>query len=200
MQFESAISSSLFLKYKHGEHNTTPINPNKGTKLRSGFTLCIVITPKGNSIPYVIPPSTPSLQYPFSPRKSELFPWGLQSVRLPIHYPMEKFGRFTLRSGGPITGEGHPFSRWEEDPSGPPPDGERYVGQAQVGGIWERFFRSSPSAIFETEEIFAAGDRGVIRWLYRWVDGAGKPGHIRGVDVVRVRDGKVAEKFSYVKG
>ena len=82
----------------------------------------------------------------------------------------------------------------------PPPDGERYEGQAQVRGFWERFFRSSPGAVFETEEIFAAGDRCVLRWLYRWVDGAGKPGHIRGVDVFRVRDGKVAEKFSYVKG
>ncbi len=82
----------------------------------------------------------------------------------------------------------------------PPPDGERYEGQAQVRGLWERFFRSSPGAVFETEEIFAAGDRCVLRWLYRWVDADGKPGHIRGVDVFRVRDGKVAEKFSYVKG
>ena len=82
----------------------------------------------------------------------------------------------------------------------PPPDGERYVGQAQVRRFWERFFRSSPGAVFETEEIFAAGDRCVLRWLYRWMDGDGKPGHIRGVDVFRVRDGKVAEKFSYVKG
>ena len=29
---------------------------------------------------------------------------------------------------------------------------------------------------------------------------AGGPGHARGVDVIRVRDGKVAEKLSYVKG
>ena len=28
----------------------------------------------------------------------------------------------------------------------------------------------------------------------------GMPGHIRGVDVFRVRGGKVAEKLSYVKG
>jgi ketosteroid isomerase-like protein len=82
----------------------------------------------------------------------------------------------------------------------PPPDGERFAGQAQVRGFWERFFRSSPGATFETEEIFASGDRCVVRWVYRWRDGKGKPGHIRGVDVFRVRDGKVAEKLSYVKG
>jgi ketosteroid isomerase-like protein len=82
----------------------------------------------------------------------------------------------------------------------PPPDGERYEGKESVRGFWERFFRSSPSAVFETEEIFAAGQRCVVRWRYRWVDESGKPGHIRGVDVFRVREGKVAEKLSYVKG
>ena len=82
----------------------------------------------------------------------------------------------------------------------PPPDGERFEGQKQVRGFWERFFRSSSTAVFEAEEIFADGDRCVVRWLYRWVNKGGKPGHIRGVDVLRVRDGKVAEKLSYVKG
>ncbi len=82
----------------------------------------------------------------------------------------------------------------------PPPDGERYEGQAAVRAFWERFFASSPHATFETEEIFACGDRCLVRWLYRWVEPEGKRGHIRGVDVFRVRDGKVAEKFSYVKG
>jgi len=52
---------------------------------------------------------------------------------------------------------------------------------------------------FDTEEIFAAGDRCVVRWVYSWVR-EGKRGHVRGVDVFRVRDGQVAEKLSYVKG
>ena len=82
----------------------------------------------------------------------------------------------------------------------PPPDGERHVGQEAVRGFWERFFRSSPDAAFETEEIFASGDRCAVRWLYRWTGKDGSPGHIRGVDIFRVRDGKVAEKLSYVKG
>jgi ketosteroid isomerase-like protein len=82
----------------------------------------------------------------------------------------------------------------------PPPDGERHEGQAAVRAFWEDFFASSPQASLATEEIFACGDRGVVRWLYRWVERDGKRGHVRGVDVCRVRDGKVAEKFSYVKG
>ena len=82
----------------------------------------------------------------------------------------------------------------------PAPDGERHVGQAAVRAFWERFFGSSPGATFEAEEMFAAGDRGVLRWRYAWEGIDGEAGHVRGVDVFRVRDGKVAEKLSYVKG
>ena len=82
----------------------------------------------------------------------------------------------------------------------PPPDGERYEGRAAVRGFWERLFRSTPDARFTFEEIFAAGDRCAQRWRYDFTGGDGRPGHIRGVDILRVRDGKVAEKLSYVKG
>src|ERR1700693_5903844 len=44
----------------------------------------------------------------------------------------------------------------------PPPDGERYQGQTAVRGYWERFFAGSPDAVFEAEELFAAGDRCVV--------------------------------------
>jgi ketosteroid isomerase-like protein len=82
----------------------------------------------------------------------------------------------------------------------PAPDGRRHVGQAAVRAVWEEFFAASPHAAFEAEETFAAGDRGVVRWRYRWGgDGAGA-GHVRGVDLFRVREGKIAEKLSYVKG
>jgi ketosteroid isomerase-like protein len=82
----------------------------------------------------------------------------------------------------------------------PAPDGERHAGQAAVRRFWDRFFRENPSATFETEEMFAAGPRCVVRWLYRWRGADGTAGHVRGVDVLHVRDGKVAEKLSYVKG
>ena len=83
----------------------------------------------------------------------------------------------------------------------PPPDGERHEGHAAVRAIWDELFRANPSAAFETEELFAAGDRCVVRWRYRWApDQSGKPGHVRGVDVFRVRGGKIAEKLAYVKG
>ena len=81
----------------------------------------------------------------------------------------------------------------------PFPDGTRLEGHADVRAYWEKFFQGSPTAKFETEDIFAAGNRCTVRWVYSKTKD-GKPWHIRGVDVFRVRDGKIAEKLSYVKG
>ena len=81
----------------------------------------------------------------------------------------------------------------------PPPDGARLVGAAAVRAYWEKFFANNPDAKFEAEDIIVSGDRCVIRWIYRKTKD-GKPWHLRGVDVFKVRDGKVAEKLSYVKG
>src|SRR5215210_2714874 len=81
-----------------------------------------------------------------------------------------------------------------------PPDGERYEGQEAARRGIEEFFRSSPGAAFEIEEVVAMGERAFFTLVYRWVYGEGKPGHVRGVDTVRVRDGKIAETCAYVKG
>ena len=76
-----------------------------------------------------------------------------------------------------------------------PPDGRHHRGQADVRRRWERLFRDAPRARFETEEVVPAGDHVVVRWVYDWGDG-----HVRGIDLFRVRDARVAEKRSYVKG
>lgn len=80
------------------------------------------------------------------------------------------------------------------DATGPAPDGARHVGRDQLRKAWQPIF-DDPASTFEAEETFAAEDRVVQRWRYTW-DG----GHIRGVDLFTVRDGKVAAKLSYVKG
>jgi uncharacterized protein (TIGR02246 family) len=82
----------------------------------------------------------------------------------------------------------------------PPPEGTRYEGQKAVRAFWEQFFHNSREPGIEIEEIFAAGERCVMRWVYHWVDPQGEPGHIRGVDIYKIRGGKIAEKLSYVKG
>jgi ketosteroid isomerase-like protein len=80
------------------------------------------------------------------------------------------------------------------DSTAPAPDGTRYVGLDAIRDAWRVIF-DDPTTRFDAEDVFAAGDRVVQLWRYTW-DG----GHVRGVDVFRVRDGKVAEKLSYVKG
>ena len=83
----------------------------------------------------------------------------------------------------------------------PAPDGTRYSGKETVMQFWRDFFRESPKAHIEIEEIFGMGNqRCVMRWRYEWVDAAGQKGHVRGVDIFQVRDGLISEKLSYVKG
>ncbi|MFT4037926.1 MAG: nuclear transport factor 2 family protein [Thermomicrobiales bacterium] len=77
----------------------------------------------------------------------------------------------------------------------PAPDGEHFTGQPAVRAFWLSFFAGSPQAHFDAEDVFAAEDRALVRWRYSWGSG-----HVRGVDVFAVRDGKVSQKLSYVKG
>src|ERR1700693_2316064 len=80
------------------------------------------------------------------------------------------------------------------DATGPAPDGTRCVGTDAIRAVWAPIF-DDQSSRFEAEEPFQADDRVVQRWRYSYLGG-----HVRGVDLFRIRDGKVAEKLSYVKG
>jgi len=82
----------------------------------------------------------------------------------------------------------------------PAPDGTRYSGKESVTKFWQDFFRESPNAHIEIEEIFGMGLHCIMRWRYEWVDTSGQKGHVRGVDVFKLKDGLISEKLSYVKG
>jgi ketosteroid isomerase-like protein len=78
----------------------------------------------------------------------------------------------------------------------PPPDGTRYEGRGAVLAVWGQMLAATPRARFSVEEQFSAGSgRAVVRWRYDWAGG-----HVRGVDIVRVRNGQLAESLAYVKG
>ena len=81
-----------------------------------------------------------------------------------------------------------------------PPDGDHYDGAAAIGAFFRKLFDTVTERTFDIEELVTAGDRAVMRWRHRWTDNSGAPGHVRGVDVFRVRNGRVAVKLSYVKG
>lgn len=84
--------------------------------------------------------------------------------------------------------------------TGPAPDGEIVTGQRAVREVWERLFSSTPGAWFDAIDVFACGDRCTVRWLFTFDKANPGAGNVHGVDVFKVRDGKVAEKLSYVKG
>lgn len=79
----------------------------------------------------------------------------------------------------------------------PAPDGARHEGREACLGFW-RGVASSASLVFEPEEISAIGDRGIIRWRLRWSER--EEDRVRGVNIMRVRDGKIVEGLGYVKG
>jgi ketosteroid isomerase-like protein len=81
-----------------------------------------------------------------------------------------------------------------------PPDGDRFEGQVAVRAAVEDFLRGSRDPVFETEDLIALGDHGFLRWRYEWKNADGTAGHVRGVDLIRLRDGKIAEMLAYVKG
>lgn len=82
----------------------------------------------------------------------------------------------------------------------PAPDGSGYTGKEAVTRFWQDFFRDSPKAHIEIEEIFGLGERCIMRWEYSWAGKEGKQGHLRGVDIFKVRNGTIHEMLSYVKG
>ena len=78
----------------------------------------------------------------------------------------------------------------------PAPDGARYEGRAACLAFWQAL-AGDRATQFETEEITVAGDRATIRWRYRY--GADAADYVRGVNLMRVRNGKIVEALGYSK-
>ena len=79
----------------------------------------------------------------------------------------------------------------------PAPDGSRHEGKDACIALWTGI-ATSPDIHFEPESIFARGDRGEIRWRLVW--GADRASSVRGVNLMRVLDGRIVEAQGYVKG
>ncbi len=82
----------------------------------------------------------------------------------------------------------------------PAPDGTVYSGKKVIAQFWQDFFRTSPLAHMEIEEVFSLGERCVMRWRYSRDNMIGEKGHVRGVDIFRVKNGLIREKLTYVNG
>lgn len=79
----------------------------------------------------------------------------------------------------------------------PAPNGSRHVGRDACLGVW-RAIATAPGTAFTLEDVVADGDRATIRWRFRW--GAADSESVRGVNLMRVRDGLIVEALGYVKG
>jgi ketosteroid isomerase-like protein len=78
----------------------------------------------------------------------------------------------------------------------PAPDGTRYVGRNACLEFWQKLANSRDGA-FTAEDFVAIDEHGIIRWRYRFGPGLSKS--VRGVNVMRVRDGLIVEALGYVK-
>jgi ketosteroid isomerase-like protein len=79
----------------------------------------------------------------------------------------------------------------------PAPDGARYEGKEACVALWTQI-ATTPGIDFKPESILARGDRGEIRWRLVW--GPEHMDSVRGVNLMRVRDGRIVEAQGYVKG
>ena len=79
----------------------------------------------------------------------------------------------------------------------PAPDGSRHEGKAACVAVWTKI-ATTEGMHFEPEGIIARGDRGEIKWRLVW--GADRASSVRGVNLMRVRDGRIVEAQGYVKG
>src|SRR5262245_19843493 len=77
----------------------------------------------------------------------------------------------------------------------PAPDGARHVGREACLKLWQAI-ATEAGTCFDLEEIAAVGERGIIRWRYHFGEGQS----VRGVNLMRVRDGEIVEAMGYVKG
>ncbi|MFF0574704.1 nuclear transport factor 2 family protein [Streptosporangium saharense] len=78
----------------------------------------------------------------------------------------------------------------------PAPDGERVEGGEACLAFW-RALADDRATQFSPEEVTVAGDRATIRWRYRYGDGPADS--VRGVNLMRIRDGLIVEALGYSK-
>ena len=78
----------------------------------------------------------------------------------------------------------------------PAPDGTRVVGRAANLAFWRNLANNKDGA-FAVEDVVVFGNRANIRWRYRF--GPGLTQSVRGVTLMRLRDGLIVEAFGYAK-
>ena len=76
----------------------------------------------------------------------------------------------------------------------PAPDGTRYEGHDVNLAFWQAMAADRVNR-FEVEDTVVMGERANIRWRFHF----GDDGSLRGVSLIRVRDGRIVEALAYAK-
>jgi len=79
----------------------------------------------------------------------------------------------------------------------PAPNGSRHVGRDACVALWTGI-ATAPGTHFDLENVIVTGERAIILWRFWW--GEGEANSVRGVNLMRVRDGLIVEAKGYVKG
>lgn len=80
--------------------------------------------------------------------------------------------------------------------TGPAPDGERREGGAVCLARWSEL-AGNRALEFTPEAAEIHGDLAVQPWVLHWGDG--EQDRVRGVNLIRIREGKIVEARGYVK-
>ncbi|HYG83889.1 MAG TPA: nuclear transport factor 2 family protein [Verrucomicrobiae bacterium] len=80
--------------------------------------------------------------------------------------------------------------------TGPAPDGAKYEGKDACVAFWTNI-AANRDMRFKLEATDILGDRGIILWRLYW--GASDADSVRGVNIMRVHEGKIVEGLGYVK-
>ena len=86
-----------------------------------------------------------------------------------------------------------------ENPRGPEPYGQRFVGREAVRNAFAGRFAGIPDIRYTDAEHFVDGDRGASEWTLSGTMTSGQRIEVRGCDLWTFRDGKVARKDSFWK-
>lgn len=76
----------------------------------------------------------------------------------------------------------------------PAPGGTLYEGYTACLAFWQAL-ANDRTVFFELEDTVAMDDRAIIRWRFNFGNGDS----VRGVNLMRVRDGRIVEALGYAK-
>lgn len=83
--------------------------------------------------------------------------------------------------------------------AGPAPHGARHEGRAAVRAAFLTVWETFPDAQWAEGRHSVAGSRGFSEWIFRGTRRDGVRVEVRGLDVLELRDGRIARKDTFRK-